>query len=308
MNATATRPYTIGTIGKIEPHPWFARMREGIKKFGDDTGHTTFLRCPSRIDEALEEQIIKEVLDRGVDALCVVSFFPQALELVLNKARKSGIVVITHEAPNQRNTDYDIEAFDNAAYGAHLMDYLAEYMGKEGEYAIFLESLITESHSKWAAGARARQRRKYLDMKLVTKKIEHHEDQTLAYTKTKELLNTYPNLKGILGLGGASVVGASKAVEEKGLRRQVMIVGNCLVSMGGQCLKQGTVQLISFWDPADIGYVLNKLAMMVLNHEPITDGMDLGVPGYDHIRKEGKVLYGSAWIDVTKDTMHQYSF
>ena len=85
------------------------------------------------------------------------------------------------------------------------------------------------------------------------------------------------------------------------------IVGNCLVSMGGQCLKQETAQLISFWDPADIGYVMNKLAVMALNHEPITDGMDLGVPGYDRIRKEGKVLYGSAWIDVTKENMGKYN-
>jgi simple sugar transport system substrate-binding protein len=302
------KKYIIATVGKIEPHPWFDRMREGVKKFGHDTGHQTSLRCPPRIDEGLEEQIIKEIIDQEVDALCVVSFFPQALEMVLSKAQQHGIIVITHEAPNQRNTDYDIEAFDNAAYGARLVDYLAEYMGKQGEYVIFLEGLTTKSHNEWATGGLARQQEKYHGMKLVMRKIEHHEDQALAYTKTKELLNTYPNLKGILGLGGASVVGAAKAVEEAGRREQVSIVGNCLVSMGGQCLKRGSVQLISFWDPADIGYVMNKLAVMVLNGEPITDRMDLGVPGYNHIKMEGTVLYGSAWIDVTKDNMAAYNF
>ena len=302
------KKYTIATVGKLAPHPWFDRMDVGVKKFGNNTGHQTFLRCPPRIDEVLEEQIIKEILEQGVNAICVVSFFPQALELVLGKVRQHGVVVITHEAPNQRNADYDIEAFDNAAYGARLMDYLAEYMGKQGEYALFLEGLTTKSHNEWATAALTRQQEKYPDLKLVTRKIEHHEDQVLAYTKTKELLNTYPNLKGILGLGGASVAGAAKAVEEAGRREQVSIVGNCLVSMGGQCLKKGSVQLISFWDPADIGYVMNKLAVMVLNGEPITDGMDLGVPGYNHLKKEGKVLYGSAWIDVTKESMSAYNF
>jgi simple sugar transport system substrate-binding protein len=82
-------------------------MKEGVQTFGNETGHTTFLRCPPRIDEVLEEQIIKEVIAQAVDAVCVVAFFPQALEFVLSRARKNGIVVITHEVPNQRNTDYD---------------------------------------------------------------------------------------------------------------------------------------------------------------------------------------------------------
>jgi simple sugar transport system substrate-binding protein len=32
---------------------------------------------------------------------------------------------VTHEASNRVNTDVDIEAFDNLAFGAHLMDELA---------------------------------------------------------------------------------------------------------------------------------------------------------------------------------------
>jgi ABC-type sugar transport system substrate-binding protein len=42
-----------------------------------------------------------------------------------------GIVVVTHEASNQKNMDYDVEAFDNKAFGAGLMDRLAEKMGKK---------------------------------------------------------------------------------------------------------------------------------------------------------------------------------
>lgn len=300
--------YTIATIGKILPHPWFDRMREGVKKFGDDTGHTTFLRCPPRIDEVLEECMLKEALDQGVDAVCVVAFFPHALEMTLSKARARGTVVITHEAPNQRNTDYDIEAFDNFAYGSHLMDILAEHMQRRGEYAVFLESLITQSHSRWAQGAIRRQQENYPDMTFVSKKIEHHEDEALAYTATKQLLNNYPKLQGILGLGVASIPGAVRALKEHTLTGRVTLMGNSLVSVTGKFLQDGSVQLISFWDPADAGYVMNQLAVMVLRGETPKDGMDLGVPGYNRIKMDGKVLYGSAWIDVTRENMMQYNF
>jgi simple sugar transport system substrate-binding protein len=305
------KKYTIATVVKADPHPWFNRMRTGIEKFSKDTGHNTFLLGPPHTtltDQKLEEQVIKQVLAQKVDAICVVVFFPQFLEMLLNQARRNGVVVITHEAPNLRNTDYDIEAFDNTAYGERLVDYLAELMGKQGRYAVFLESLMTKSHSEWATGAINRQIAQYPDLKLVKGKIEHHDDETVGYAATKELLAAHPNLKGILGLGGPSVVGAAKAVDEAGLSGTVKIVGNCLTSMGRTWLRKGTVQMISFWDPADIGYVMDKLAVMTLNGEKVTDGMDFGVPGYNHIKLEGKVLYGNAWIDVTQENMGHYNF
>lgn len=302
------KQYTIATVSKIVSHSWFVRTEQGIQKFGHDTGHTTFLRCPPRIDDVLEEQAILEVLAQGVDALCLMSFSAQVLETVLSKAREQGTLVITHEAPNQRSMDYDIEAFDNMEYGAHLMDHLAEYMRSHGEYVIFLENLVTKSQSEWAEGARIRQQEQYPNMRLVTGKIEYYENQNIAYAKTKKLVTSYPNLRGMLGFGVASIPGASRAIDEEKHSEQVKIVGHCLVSMSEMYLRKGTIQLVSSWDPANVGYVMNKLAVMALNNESITDGMALGVPGYNHIKKTDKVLYGSAWIDVTKDNMDAYNF
>ncbi len=47
--------------------------------------------------------------------------------------------------------------------------------------------------------ALARQKEHYPNMKVVTDRVEEYDDQTVAYEKTKELLKTYPNLKGIQG-------------------------------------------------------------------------------------------------------------
>ena len=74
---------------------------------------------------------------------------PGALDPVLKKAMEHGITVVTHEASNQKNMDYDIEAFDNLRFGAHLMDHLAKMMGEEGEYAVFVGSLGSKTHNEW---------------------------------------------------------------------------------------------------------------------------------------------------------------
>ena len=52
------KKYTIGTIAKVAPehHVWFERMNKGIRKFGQDTGHKTFLVGPPEGDENLQKQ------------------------------------------------------------------------------------------------------------------------------------------------------------------------------------------------------------------------------------------------------------
>lgn len=304
------KKYTIATVVKMTPehHGWFARMQEGIKKFSQDTGHETFVVGPSKADENAQLKLIDDAIAKGVDALCVVPLFPQVLELSLSKARRQGIVVISHEASNQRNVDYDIEAFDNAAYGTHLMDALAKYMGEAGEYTIFVGSLTGTSHSEWAKAATARQQEQYPKMSLITRKIEDHDDYTRAYEKTKELIATYPNLKGIQGSGMTATIGIGQAIEELGVQEKVVVVGTSLVSACKQYLKSGALNFSCFWDPADTGYVMNKLAVMVLEGKEVTDGMDLGISGYRKMKMTGKVLYGEAWIDVTKDNMSGYDF
>jgi simple sugar transport system substrate-binding protein len=217
-------------------------------------------------------------------------------------------VVVGHEASSLKNVTYDVEAFNNAAYGEHLMEAMAKGMGGKGEYAVFVGHLTAKTHNEWVDAAISLQKSKYPDMKLVTSKIESNENQQTAYQKTKELLRTYPNLKGIQGSAGEDVVGAALAVEEAGLTGKVTIVGTSLVSVSGPYLESGEISMISFWDPAKAGIVMNKVAAMALEGKKVEDGMDLGVEGYNKVKLDGKVIYGQAWVDVTKDNMKDYNF
>ncbi len=303
--------YTIATVVKVDGIAWFDRMRDGVKKFSEDTGQECFLQGPPKADAALQVQIIEDLIAQGVDAICVVPFAVEALEPVLKKARQMGIIVVCHEASNQINADAIIEAFDNHTFGAHLMDHLAHFMNKEGEFAVFVGSLTSKSHNEWVDGAINRQREKYPQMKLVTERIEEYDNQNLAYEKVKELIKAYPNLKGIQGSASTTAAGAGLAVEEKGLQDKIAVVGCGLVSMCRQYMESNSVKLISFWDPADAGYVMNKIALMLLEKKKLSNGMDLGVSGYHKLKQDpnkSNLFYGSAWVDVTKENMSNYDF
>lgn len=283
-------------------------MEEGVKQFAADTGINAFQQGPSVADAAQQIQVTEDVIAQGVDALLVVPHQVPPMEPVLKKAMDQGIVVVTHEASDVQNAFYDVEAFDNSDYGRHIMDEMAACMGEEGQYAVFVGSLTSTSHNEWVDAAIARQQENFPNMALVGSKNESNDTTERAYEITKELLKTYPELRGIQGSAAGDVVGAGQAIEEAGLQDQICVFGTSIPSYASELLKTGAVDKAFAWDPADAGYAMNVVAQKILAGEEIVDGMDLGVRGYEDISLKDKVIYGSAWIDITAENMDQYPF
>lgn len=306
----AKKSYTFATVVKISGITWFNRMETGVKKFGADNPNVkAFQQGPAKADGALQVQIIEDLIAQKVDAICVVPMSPEILEPVFKKAMDNKIVVITHEASNQQNMNWDIEAFNNSDFGAHIMDSLAKAMGEEGTYAVYVGSLTSKTHNEWVDAGIAQQKAKYPKMTLIAEgKQETFDDKQKAYDKTKELIKKYPDLKGIQGSCSTDAPGAAQAVIELGRVGQTFIAGTGLVPDNKTGLEAGATVQISFWDPADAGYAMNKLALMVLEGKEIKDGMDLGIPGYNKILMKGKVLYGQAWADANKENMATYDW
>ena len=306
--ALAQESRDIATVVKIAGIQWFDRMQEGVDEYAAETGMNAFQVGPAQADPQQQAALIEDMIAQGVDALAVVPMSPEALEPVLKRAMDAGIAVVTHEAASQQNTAYDIEAFRNEDFGANLMDRMAACMEEEGEYAVFVGSLTSQTHNQWVDGAIARQEEAYPNMTLVGDKNETFDDQQQAYAKAQEVLRAYPDVKGMQGSASTDVAGIGLAIEERGLEDATCVFGTSLPSIAGQYMETGAVDGIGFWDPKIAGQVMNKVAMMVIDGEEVTDGMDLGFEGYDAITLDGKVIYGQAFVDVDAQNMADYPF
>jgi simple sugar transport system substrate-binding protein len=298
---------------KVDGIAWFDRMRDGVKQFKADTRQDTWEVGPSQADAAAQVEIIENFIAQGVDAICVVPFSVEAVEPVLKKARDRGIVVISHEASNIQNVDYDIEAFDNKAYGAKLMEVLAKQMGGKGKYLATVGSLTSKSQNEWIDGGIEYQKKNFPKMSLATGRLETYDDANQDYNKLKEALTTYPNVTGILGGPMPTSAGAGRLIAERNLKDKVFFAGTGLVSVAGQYLKDGDINYIQFWDPAAAGYAMNELAVMALQKDAeIKAGLNLGLPGYTSLivadPSKPHLLFGAGWVGVTKSNMGDYNF
>lgn len=302
------KAYVIANAPKCIGISWWDRMKEGNDVFMKNTGNEVYQTGPAGAgDAAVQVSSIEDAIAAGVNAITVIPYDPDSVETTLAKARKQGIVVISHEAENLQNVDYDIEAFANKEYGAHMMDILAGQMGEKGDYCLMMGALTMATHQQWTEGALERQKEAYPDMKPVCDPVEGPTTDA-AYSAAKEVIAKYPTVKGFIGWDMVDPPGIAMAVEEASKSGEIMVTGTCLVSASADYLNSGTIKSISFWDPADAGQAMCSLAVKVLNGEEIKDGMDLGVPGFQDCKVKDKVVYGSAWVDVTKDNMSDYNF
>lgn len=304
--AETGKQYEIVTVVKITGIPWFNRLEEGVKQAAVDFGVNAYQQGPADADPAQQAKIIEDLISKGVDAICVVPNDAKALEPVFAKAKEKGIVIITHESPDQVGNDYDLELIDNVEFGRHHWDKLVEYMGDSGKYAIFVGSLTVPLHNLWADEGLKYAAEKYPNLQLVTDRIPCGEDQELSKQKTLELIKAYPDLKGIIGFGSLGPPGAAQALKEKGLENQIAVVGTVIPSHAAPYLKDGSLKHGILWDPKDAGYGMTWVAKQLLEGKQITNGME--VPGVGKITLDGNIIKVDAMIDITADNAEDLGF
>jgi len=310
-NDATTEKIRIVTVVKRTGIGWFERMEEGIKQFAAQTGVDATMTGAADSDPQKQADIIRKLMAEKPNAITVVPNSPEALEEVLKQVRAAGIKVVTHEAGNQVNTDVDIEAFDNLAFGSYLMDQLASCMGGSGRYVAFVGHTTARSHMRWATAAYERAKEKYPKLVRISAPVETAENQETAYQKAKELLAKYPDLEGFEGSSVVDVAGIGRAVREAGVQAKTCVMGTSLPSVAGELLTDGAVDKIFLWDPAVAGQAQDKLALMLIQGKKIGPGLDLGLPGYRNLKAipgTPHALAGSGWIAIDKSNSGEYPF
>lgn len=305
--------WTIAVVTKDNTANWFKRMEVGVNEFGEETGINVIQKGPANADAASQVQVIDDMINQGVDALCVVPIDPGAIEASLQTAMEKGIVVITHEASNQVNTLYDTEAFTAEDFGAALMDALAADMGEEGKYAEMVAYTTSTTHMEYANAQYNRQQEAYPNMELINDgaipTCESEESIDTSYERAKEVLKANPDLKGFTGVASTDCPGIAKAVEELGL--DVKVVGVGTPNEFRPYVESGTISTMKLWDPKESGYIMCKVASMILGGEEIAEGADLGRDGYNSIsivEGDNRCIIGQADISITKDNIDDYDF
>ena len=222
--AFAAEPSMVVVV-KIAGIPWFNALEKGVIKGGGDFKIDASMVGPANVDPAQQVKLLEDLIAKKVNVIGLVPLDVKVTAPVLKRAQEAGIKVITHEGPEQEGRDWNVELIDSVKFGEVQMERLAKDMGEEGEYVVYVGTLTTPLHNKWADAAIAYQKEHYPKMKLVADRFPGADEIDTSYKTTLDVIKAYPNLKGILGFGSNGPIGAGNALREKRLGKKIVLVG-----------------------------------------------------------------------------------
>lgn len=306
----AGRRAQIATVVKVDGVLWSDRARQGIRQFAALSGHDAWMVGPPRSDAAEQAQLIDNLVAQGVDAICVTPITAEAAAAPLSRARARRIAVVVQEAPGLSDADLALDAVDNVAFGAALMDGLARQMDGRGKFVATVASLGTRSHNAWVDAALARQKAAYPAMQPALDRIETFDDPGQDEAKLREALAADPDIGGILGTAMPSALDAGRLISERGLKGRVAFSGVGLVSAAGGYLRGGEIGHLQFWDPAIAAFACCLAAGLLIagRRGALVPGGDLGVPGFRALAGAAASLRGDAMQTATPDTAAQFDY
>ena len=169
------------------------------------------------------------------------------------------------------------------------------------------------SHNEWADAAVEYQKEHYPNMTLLedNPRVESDDNGDTAYNVAKELIKTYPDLKGIMGTSSFDAPGVARAIQELGLVDKFFTSGTGMPADNAELLKSGVIKSLTLWDPAKSGEAMVDLACKVLAGEEIGAPVNLNVDGYTEMNfREGSetVLEGQGWITIDADNVDDFGF
>ena len=301
--AVAQAKAQIATVVKIGGIPWFNAMEAGIKKAGTELGVEAWQIGPTQADAAQQVRAVEDLIARKVNVIAVVPNDATALEPVFKRAQEAGIKVITHESPDQKFNDWNIELTTVAGFGETHMESIAKAMGGEGKYIVYVGSLTVPLHNKWADAAIALQKSKYPKMTLVTDRFGVAESLDDSYKTALDQMRANPDLKGILAFGSQGPIGAARAVDEKGKAASIAVVGPFSPGQGAKFIKSGAIREGFIWNPMLAGETIVRVgAMLAAGKEP-TDGMELQGLGKVKVDKATRQIQAQKLEAINKETI-----
>jgi simple sugar transport system substrate-binding protein len=294
---------TMVTVVKIAGIPWFNALEKGIQKGAKDFSINATMVGPANVDPAQQVKLLDDLIAKKVNVIGLVPLDVKVTEPVLKRAQAAGIKVITHEGPEQEGRDWNVELIDSIKFGEVQMQRLAKDMGEEGEYVVYVGTLTTPLHNKWADAAIAYQKAHYPKMKLVTDRFPGADEIDTSYKTTLDVIKAYPNLKGILGFGSNGPIGAGNAVREKRLQKKIAVVGTVLPSQAKQLIMDDIVREGFLWNPTDAGYAMVAVAKLVLDGKEIKDGIEVPGLGKATVDVANKQIKVDKIMRINKETV-----
>ncbi|MGB3910577.1 MAG: rhamnose ABC transporter substrate-binding protein [Pseudolysinimonas sp.] len=302
---------SITFIPKNLNNPYITLELSGAKEAAEELGFSYNEAAP--LDAGADTQIpfIQTEVQNGTQILAVSPNDPDAVCPALEDARAGGAKIITFDSDSAVECrDLFINQVSVEAVAAGQLEQLFEQIGGTGEIAILSATAAAPNQNSWiAAMEELIAENDDYEWDLVAT-VYGDDDDTKSFQEAQGLLQSYPNLKGIISPTTVGIAATARYLSTSEYKGQVALVGLGLPGQMKEYLEDGTVQAFALWDPSEVGY-LTAYAGKALLDGTITgaegDTFDAGKLGSYTVGPDGLVLVGEL-LKFTPENIDEYDY
>jgi ribose transport system substrate-binding protein len=224
-------------------------------------------------DVSGQVNILQDFVNRHVDGIAFAATDAHGLVSIANSAKAQSIPVVNIDSGLDPQTP-PLVATDNVAAASKAADILSQLVGGSGQVALlpFVPSAATSIQRE--QGFR-NELKKYPGLQLAAVQYDQ-SDISKALSETENILTAHPGLKGIFAANEPGVIGAVRALQERGLVGKVKVVGFDNAPDEVSALAAGQVSALIVQNPYQIGYKGVEETLKLINHQSIPQSLDTG--------------------------------
>jgi len=278
---------------------YFDTSYDGGKEAIEEFGGTAAEVGPATGSPDGQVSYINTLAQQGVGAIVLSANDPTALCDAVNEARDNGVKVVTFDADTSPDCrDLFINQAEAEGIAKIQVDLISEQIGDAGKIAILSATANATNQNAWIELMETELAANHPNIELVEVVYGDDDDQT-SFDKTAALLQTYPDLKGIVSPTTVGIAAAARYLQTSEFKGKVQLTGLGTPNQMRDFVEDGTVTAFALWNPSDLGYLAAFAAKALIDGD-ITgaegDTFDAGKLGSYTVGADATVLLGDPYV------------
>jgi ribose transport system substrate-binding protein len=272
--AKSNKP-TVALVLKTLNHPFFVDMRRGAQEAADRLGVTLQVQAAEReIDVEKQMQIVENLIQTGIQALCITPSGSREIVSALVKARdaKVPIVVVDTRVDEKAAADAGVhtETFvgsDNYEGGKLAGEYLLKVSGGKARIGILEGIPGHETGDSRLRGFRDAVRGTAGVSIVASQPANWERDQ--GFNVFQNMLQAHPDIDSVFACSDLMALGALEAIAAAGKTGKIRVIGFDALDDAKKAIIDGSMAASVAQFPSEMGRVAVESAVKVIRGETV---------------------------------------
>ncbi len=265
--AKAQGKIKVAIVPKLLGLPVFEANVKGANEVAPKLGIALKYTAPATASATGQVSIFNSLIAQHYNVITLSADDPTVPDSVLQKAMKAGIKVITFDSdvnPSARNFFIQDTAYNTIAQG--VIQAAEKFTGPNAEIAIMSSTPDATIQLAWIKAMKAYIKTKFPHLKIVT--IGYGQSiQSTSLTAAENIIHSYPNVKAILPIDGAAVVGTAQAVQALGDTGKIGVFGIGDPLPNQQYFANGSLKALFLWNEVTQGKLVMYVAKLAYENK-----------------------------------------